>query len=236
MYFEIKDIRVKYDHVLAIKGISIHLDRGNIITLVGANGAGKSTVMKSVTGLKKIDSGEIWFKDKRIDKLSPDKIVALGIAMVPEGRHIYPFMSVKDNLLMGAFLRKDKKAITEDLEKVYEYFPRLKERLRQQGSTLSGGEQQMLAIGRALVSKPELLMLDEPSLGLAPNLVQKIAEIITLISKQEKLSVILVEQNAKMALRISDRGYVLETGSVAIEDDSKNLLQNDYVRKSYLGG
>lgn len=236
MYFEIKDIRVKYDHVLAIKGISIHLDRGNIITLVGANGAGKSTVMKSVTGLKKIDSGEIWFKDKRIDKLSPDKIVALGIAMVPEGRHIYPFMSVKDNLLMGAFLRKDKKAITEDLEKVYEYFPRLKERLRQQGSTLSGGEQQMLAIGRALVSKPELLMLDEPSLGLAPNLVQKIAEIITLISKQEKLSVILVEQNARMALKISDRGYVLETGSVVIEDDSKKLLQNDYVRKSYLGG
>jgi len=236
MYFEIKDIRVKYDRVLALKGISIHLDKGKIITLVGANGAGKSTVMKSVTGLKKIDSGEIWFKEKRIDKLSPDKIVAMGIAMVPEGRHIYPLMSVKDNLLMGAFLRKDKKAIAEDLEKVYEYFPRLKERLRQQGSTLSGGEQQMLAIGRALVSKPELLMLDEPSLGLAPNLVQKIAEIITLISKQEKLSVILVEQNAKMALRISDRGYVLETGSVAIEDDSKNLLQNDYVRKSYLGG
>ena len=236
MYFEIKDIKVKYDQVLALRGISIHLDRGKIVTLVGANGAGKSTVMKSVTGLKKIDSGEIWFKDKRIDKLSPDKIVAMGIAMVPEGRHIYPLMSVKDNLLMGAFLRNDKKAIAADLEKVYEYFPRLKERLRQQGATLSGGEQQMLAIGRALISKPELLMLDEPSLGLAPNLVQKIAEIITLISKQEKLSVILVEQNAKMALRISDRGYVLETGSVAIEDESKNLLHNDYVRKSYLGG
>ncbi|RKX78777.1 MAG: ABC transporter ATP-binding protein [Spirochaetes bacterium] len=236
MYFEMKDIEVNYDHIRALKGISITLEKGNIITLIGANGAGKTTTLKAITGLVKIGSGEIWFKDQRIDVLPPQKVVSLGIAMVPEGRHIYPFMSVKDNLLMGAFLRRDGQEIKKDMEMVFDYFPRLKERLRQQGGTLSGGEQQMLAIGRALMARPELLLLDEPSLGLAPNLVQRIGEAITVINEQEKLSVILVEQNAKMALKISNKGYVLETGNIVLEQESKDLIKNDHVRKFYLGG
>ncbi len=236
MYFEMKDIEVNYDHIRALKGINITLEKGNIITLIGANGAGKTTTLKAITGLVKIGSGEIWFKDQRIDVLPPQKVVSLGIAMVPEGRHIYPFMSVKDNLLMGAFLRRDGQEIKKDMEMVFDYFPRLKERLRQQGGTLSGGEQQMLAIGRALMARPELLLLDEPSLGLAPNLVQRIGEAITVINEQEKLSVILVEQNAKMALKISNKGYVLETGNIVLEQESKDLIKNDHVRKFYLGG
>jgi len=236
MYFEMKDIEVNYDHIRALKGINITLEKGNIITLIGANGAGKTTTLKAITGLVKIGSGEIWFKDQRIDVLPPQKVVSLGIAMVPEGRHIYPFMSVKDNLLMGAFLRRDGQEIKKDMEMVFDYFPRLKERLRQQGGTLSGGEQQMLAIGRALMARPELLLLDEPSLGLAPNLVQRIGEAIKVINEQEKLSVILVEQNAKMALKISNKGYVLETGNIVLEQESKDLIKNDHVRKFYLGG
>jgi branched-chain amino acid transport system ATP-binding protein len=204
--------------------------------LIGANGAGKSTTLRAITGLTKIRSGEIWFSEQRTDSFPPQKIVALGIAMVPEGRHIYPLMNVKDNLLMGAYLRNDGQGIKEDLEKIYSRFPVLKERSSQQGNSLSGGEQQMVAISRALMARPKLLLLDEPSLGLSPIMVKRIAEAITTINKTDNVSVILVEQNARMALRISTKGYVLETGKVALEDASKNLINNDHVRRFYLGG
>jgi branched-chain amino acid transport system ATP-binding protein len=236
MYFEIKDVKVNYDRVRALKGISLQLEEGAMITLLGANGAGKTTTLRAITGLAKVDSGEIWFNNQRIDGLPPQKVVAMGIAMVPEGRHVYPLMSVKDNLLMGAYRRKDKKKIAEDLERVYTLFPRLKERLKQQGGSLSGGEQQMVAIARALMAAPKLLLLDEPSLGIAPILVQGIARDIVRINKEEKVSVILVEQNARMALKISNYGYVLETGRIALADKSENLIDNDHVRKFYLGG
>lgn len=236
MYFEIKDVKVNYDRVRALKGISLQLEEGAMITLLGANGAGKTTTLRAITGLAKVNSGEIWFNNQRIDGLPPQKVVAMGIAMVPEGRHVYPLMSVKDNLLMGAYRRKDKKKIAEDLERVYTLFPRLKERLKQQGESLSGGEQQMVAIARALMAAPKLLLLDEPSLGIAPILVQGIARDIVRINKEEKVSVILVEQNARMALKISNYGYVLETGRIALADKSENLIDNDHVRKFYLGG
>lgn len=236
MYFEIKNIEVHYDRVKALKGISMQMEEGEIVTLIGANGAGKTTTLRAITGLAKLSSGEIWFNNQRIDGLPPQKLVAMGIAMVPEGRHVYPYMNVKDNLLMGAYLRKDKKKIVEDLERIYNLFPVLKERTRQQGGSLSGGEQQMVAIARALMASPKLLLLDEPSLGLAPILVQGIAMAITMIKEQEKVSVILVEQNARMALKISNHGYVFETGRIALTDKSENLIDNDHVRKFYLGG
>jgi branched-chain amino acid transport system ATP-binding protein len=235
-YFEARNIVVYYDRVMALKGISLSLQKGEIVTLIGANGAGKSTTLRAITGLTKIRSGEIWFSEQRTDSFPPQKIVALGIAMVPEGRHIYPLMNVKDNLLMGAYLRNDKGEIRQDLEKIYSRFPVLKERSSQQGNSLSGGEQQMVAISRALMARPKLLLLDEPSLGLSPIMVKRIAEAITTINKTDNVSVILVEQNARMALRISTKGYVLETGKVALEDASKNLINNDHVRRFYLGG
>jgi branched-chain amino acid transport system ATP-binding protein len=235
-YFEAKNIVVYYDRVMALKGISLSLQKGEIVTLIGANGAGKSTTLRAITGLTKIRSGEIWFSEQRTDSFPPQKIVALGIAMVPEGRHIYPLMNVKDNLLMGAYLRNDKREIRQDLEKIYSRFPVLKERSSQQGNSLSGGEQQMVAISRALMARPQLLLLDEPSLGLSPIMVKRIAEAITTINKSDYVSVILVEQNARMALRISTKGYVLETGKVALQDASKNLINNDHVRRFYLGG
>jgi branched-chain amino acid transport system ATP-binding protein len=235
-YFEAKNIVVYYDRVMALKGISLSLQKGEIVTLIGANGAGKSTTLRAVTGLTKIRSGEIWFNGQRIDTLPPQKIVALGIAMVPEGRHIYPLMNVKDNLLMGAYRRNDKEGIRQDLEKLYSRFPVLKERSSQQGNSLSGGEQQMVVISRALMARPQLLLLDEPSLGLSPLMVKRIAEAIITINKTDNVSVILVEQNARMALRISTKGYVMETGKVALEDISKNLINNDHVRRFYLGG
>ncbi|HWP48833.1 MAG TPA: ABC transporter ATP-binding protein [Candidatus Limnocylindrales bacterium] len=236
MYFETRNIRVLYDRVIALRGVSIALGQGEIVTLIGANGAGKTTTLRAITGLTKISSGEIWFNGRRIDGLPPQKIVALGISMVPEGRHIFPYMNVKDNLLMGAYLRKDKKGIMEDLEKIYARFPRLKERLRQQAGSLSGGEQQMLAISRALMARPKLLLLDEPSLGLAPMMVREIARAILAINKEENVGVILVEQNSRMALKISSKGYVLENGQIALEDASRNLIHNDHVRRLYLGG
>ncbi len=236
MYFEAKDIVVHYDRVMALKGVSMNLQKGDVVTLIGANGAGKSTSLRAITGLTRISSGEIWFDGQRTDSLPPQRIVALGIAMVPEGRHIYPYMNVKDNLLMGAYLRKDKEGITQDLERIYGRFPVLKERTGQQGASLSGGEQQMVVIGRALMAKPKLLLLDEPSLGLSPMMVKRISESIITINRKDSVSVILVEQNARMALKISTKGYVLETGRVALEDDSRNLINNDHVRRLYLGG
>jgi branched-chain amino acid transport system ATP-binding protein len=235
MYFEMKELVVNYNKVVALKNVSLTMEKEEIIALIGANGAGKTTIMRAITGLTKIQSGEIWFNNKRIDKLPPKDRVGIGIIGVPEGRRIYPYMSVLDNLLMGAYSRKDRKNIPQDLEKLYQLFPVLKERRYQQGSTLSGGEQQQLAVCRALIAKPKLLLLDEPSLGLSPKLVKEMGKMITRINEVEKISIILVEQNARMALKISDRGFVLETGTVALQDESKNLINNDYVRRIYLG-
>jgi branched-chain amino acid transport system ATP-binding protein len=236
MYFEMKELVVNYDRVVALKNVSLSMEKEEIIALIGANGAGKTTIIRAITGLTKIRSGEIWFNGKRIDELPPQDIVGMGIVAVPEGRKIYPYMSVLDNLLMGAYSRKDRKNIPQDMEKLYKLFPILKERRHQQGGSLSGGEQQQLALARALMAKPKLLLMDEPSLGLSPKLVKEVGETITMINKVEKISIILVEQNARMALKISDRGFVLETGTVALQDDSKNMINNDYVRRIYLGG
>lgn len=235
MYFDLRNISVHYDKVQALDNVSLNLEKGEIIALIGANGAGKTSTLRAITGLAKPSGGEIWFNGKRIDKLDPATIVGLGISMVPEGRHVYPYMSVKDNLLMGAYLRKDNKGIKQDLEKTFARFPRVKERLRQQAGSLSGGEQQMVVIGRALMARPELLLLDEPSLGLAPIVVRDIARAIVEINREEGISVILIEQNSRMALKISNRAYALETGRIALTGKSADLLNDDHIRKLYLG-
>ena len=204
-------VELYYDHVYALKGVSIEVNEGETVALIGANGAGKSSILRAITGLRKIRTGEIHYSGKRIDGVSPDAIVKMGIAMVPEGRRVFPYMSVRDNLLMGAFTRSDKAEIARSLEMVLGRFPRLKERYSQAAGTMSGGEQQMLVIGRALMSKPRLLLLDEPSLGVAPKLVQDIARSIVAINRDEKVSVLLVEQNSRMALRISQRAYAMTT-------------------------
>lgn len=231
------DVELYYDHVYALKGVSIELNEGETIALIGANGAGKSSILRAITGLQKIRQGEIFFDGKRIDRgHGPDAIVKMGIVMVPEGRRVFPYMSVKDNLLMGAFTRTDKAGIGATLEMVLGRFPRLKERYAQTAGTLSGGEQQMLVIARALMAKPRLLLLDEPSLGMAPKLVQDIARSIVAINRDEKVSVLLVEQNSRMALRISHRAYALATGSVALSGESAALLEDERVKSLYLGG
>jgi len=236
MYFEMSNVVVRYDKVRALKGVSLQLGQGAIVALIGTNGAGKTTSLRAITGLSPAAAGEIWFDGRQIGRERPERIVALGISMVPEGRHVYPYMSVRDNLLMGAYLRSDKAGIQADLDKVFGRFPRLRERYRQQGGTLSGGEQQMVAIGRALMARPRLLLLDEPSLGLAPMLVREIAGAITTINREDQVSVILVEQNSRMALKISSHAYVLETGRVALSGPSADLIHNDHVRRLYLGG
>lgn len=231
------DVELYYDHVYALKGVSLDLNEGETIALIGANGAGKSSILRAITGLQKIRHGEIFFDGKRIDRgHGPDAIVKMGIVMVPEGRRVFPYMSVKDNLLMGAFTRTDKAGIAATLEMVLGRFPRLKERYAQTAGTLSGGEQQMLVIARALMAKPRLLLLDEPSLGMAPKLVQDIARSIVAINRDEKVSVLLVEQNSRMALRISHRAYALATGSVALSGESAALLEDERVKSLYLGG
>lgn len=231
-----ENVELFYDQVRALKGVSLDVEEGETVALIGANGAGKSSILRAITGLRKIKQGEIWFRDKRIDGLAPDEIVKLGIVMVPEGRHVFPFMSVKDNLLMGAFVHSDKAAIANSLESVLARFPRLKERYTQAAGTMSGGEQQMLVIGRALMTRPQLLLLDEPSLGIAPKLVQDIARSIVAINRDEKVSVLLVEQNSRMALRISNRAFALATGVVALSGKSGNLLTDERVKSLYLGG
>jgi branched-chain amino acid transport system ATP-binding protein len=236
MYFAVRSLSVRYDKVQALEHVSLELEQGEIIALLGANGAGKTTTLRAITGLTRPAAGEIWFEDERLDRLSPSEICARGVAMVPEGRHVYPYMSVRDNLLMGAYRRKDQAGVRADLEKVFVRFPRLKERVRQQGGTLSGGEQEMLVVARALMARPKLLLLDEPSLGLAPMVVREIARLITTINRDDGVSVILVEQNSRMALRISAHAYVLETGRVALSGSSAELLDNDHVRRLYLGG
>jgi len=235
MFFELRDLIVHYEKVEAVKGISISVTEGECVCVIGSNGAGKTTILRTISGLKKPTSGEILFKGKRIDKLSTSNVVSEGISLVPEGRMIFQDMSVKDNLLMGAYLRKDRKSVNIDLEDIFRRFPILKERQKQLGGSLSGGEQQMLTIGRSLMSKPKMLLLDEPTLGLAPLIVSQITTIVKEIN-QTGISVILVEQNSYVALQISEKGYVLETGNIAIEDMSSNLINNEYVKEAYLGG
>ena len=236
MYFQMKNIHVTYDHVRAVTDVSLSMEQGETIALIGANGAGKTTTLRAITGLKRPDRGEVWYEGEQIDRLKPDVIVTRGISMVPEGRHVFPYMSVKDNLLMGAFTRRDTAGIRTTLDSVLARFPRLRERYGQSAGTLSGGEQQMLVIGRALMSKPRLLLLDEPSLGIAPKLVQDIARSIVAINRDDKVSVILVEQNSRMALKISHRTYALATGRVALQGNSAELAADDRVKKLYLGG
>jgi len=230
------DVELYYDHVYALKGVSLEVNQGETVALIGANGAGKSSILRAITGLRKIQNGEIHYEGRRIDGTSPDEIVKMGIVMVPEGRRVFPYMSVKDNLLMGAFTRTDKAEIARSLEMVLGRFPRLKERHSQAVGTMSGGEQQMLVIGRALMAKPRLLLLDEPSLGIAPKLLQDIARSILAINRDEKVSVLLVEQNSHMALRISHRAYALTTGSIVLSGNSADLLRDDRIKRLYLGG
>lgn len=233
---DFKDVELYYDHVYALRGVTINLQEGETVALIGANGAGKSSILKAITGLAKLKSGSISFMGEQINGLSASDIVDRGITMVPEGRRVFPYMSIKDNLLMGAFSRIDKAGIAQTLESVLERFPRLRERYTQAAGTLSGGEQQMLVIGRALMAKPKLLLLDEPSLGMAPKLVQDIARSIVAINRDEGVSVLLVEQNSRMALSISNRAYAMTTGEVAISGVSKDLLHDDRIKAAYLGG
>jgi len=231
-----RDVELYYDHVYALKGVSLSVAEGETVALIGANGAGKSSILRAITGLAKIRSGSISYMGDRLDGLPAAAIVAKGIAMVPEGRRVFPFMSVRDNLMMGAFTRRDRAGIALSLEAVLTRFPRLKERFGQQAGTLSGGEQQMMVIGRALMARPRLLLLDEPSLGIAPKLVQDIARAIVAISRDEGVSVLLVEQNSRMALSISGRAYAMATGSVVLSGNSRALMTDDRIKAAYLGG
>lgn len=230
-----KDVHLYYGAIHALKGISFHVEEGEIVTLIGANGAGKSSTLRGVSGLIPIHSGSICFEEAEITKMPAHKIVEQGISQVPEGRRVFPDLTVLENLEMGAYLRRDRAGIKKDLARVFDLFPRLKERLKQSAGSLSGGEQQMLALGRGLMSKPRLLLLDEPSMGLAPLLIKEIFEIIVDINKSGT-TVFLVEQNAHMALSIADRAYVLETGKIVLEGNAKELAENERVKKAYLGG
>ncbi|MGC3937850.1 ABC transporter ATP-binding protein [Roseobacter sp. EG26] len=233
---DFREVELYYDHVYALKGVSLALDQGETVALIGANGAGKSSILRAITGLAQPFKGTVSFEGERIDGTNPSDIVKKGIAMVPEGRRVFPYMSVKDNLMMGAFTRNDKAKIQLTLDSILHRFPRLKERYAQAAGTLSGGEQQMMVIGRALMAKPKLLLLDEPSLGIAPKLVQDIARSIVAINRDEGVSVLLVEQNSRMALSISHRAYAMATGKVVIEGNSKELLHDDRIKAAYLGG
>ena len=231
---KLEDVHTYYGTIQALKGISIEVHEGEIVTLIGANGAGKSTTLRSINGLNHPREGTITFQGSNITDTPPHEIVRMGISQSPEGRHVFPRMSVLENLEMGAYQRENRSEISQDLDRVYTLFPRLQERRTQKAGTLSGGEQQMLAMGRALMARPKLLLLDEPSMGLAPIFVEKIFEIIREINDQGT-PILLVEQNASMALDIANRGYVLETGHVALADDAKALRDNEQVRKTYLG-
>jgi branched-chain amino acid transport system ATP-binding protein len=230
---DVKDIHVFYGNIEAVKGMSFHVDRGEIVCLIGANGAGKTTTLRTVSGLLRPKEGAIFYDGQRIDLVPAHEIVSIGVAQSPEGRRIFPRMSVRENLDMGAFTRKDAEQ-HRDMERILELFPILKERARQAAGTLSGGEQQMLAIGRALMTKPKLLLLDEPSMGLAPIVVERIFQTIREIS-QQGVTILLVEQNAAQALGLANRGYVIETGKIVLEDEARALLANERVRKAYLG-
>jgi branched-chain amino acid transport system ATP-binding protein len=231
---EVRDIQTYYGSIQALKGVSLEVEEGECVTLIGSNGAGKSTTLRSISGLSPPRSGQIIFRGRDISRMAPQDIVALGICQSPEGRRVFPRMSVQENLDMGAYLRRDREGIAKDRDHVYELFPRLEERRNQKAGTMSGGEQQMLAIGRAMMARPHVLLLDEPSMGIAPILVQRIYETIAEINK-EGTTILLVEQNANFALGVSHRGYVLETGRVVVTDRSDALRDNPEVQKAYLG-
>jgi len=231
---ELSDIHTSYGNIRALKGISLKVERGEIVTLIGSNGAGKTTTLKTIIGTLGPQRGEIRFEGKRISGLSTNKVVRMGISHSPEGRRIFPRMTVLENLELGAFAREDKQEVPADIGRIFELFPRLKERQHQKGGTLSGGEQQMLAMGRALMARPKLLLLDEPSMGLSPIMVATIFDTISNIRRQGT-TILLVEQNARMALRVANRGYVIQSGNITLHDSADGLLRSDLVRKSYLG-
>ncbi|TKJ30595.1 MAG: branched-chain amino acid ABC transporter ATP-binding protein [Chloroflexi bacterium B3_Chlor] len=238
MLLEVKDINTYYGNIHALKDVSLHVDNGEIVAVIGANGAGKTTLLNTISGVLHSRTGEIVFEGRPITKLSPDKVVHLGISQVPERRQVFSTLDVLDNLLLGAYLRhgrEPKEEIQKDMDFVFEIFPILKDRQKQMGGTLSGGEQQMLALGRGLMAKPQLLLLDEPSLGLAPLLVREIFRVAGEL-REHGTTILLVEQNARAALRLADRGYVMETGNVVLEDTSKELLGDERVQEAYLGG
>ena len=234
MLLDVKNLKVNYGKVEAVKGVSFQVEEGTLVSIIGANGAGKSTILRTLSGLLRPSAGEIWFGGKRIDKTPVHQIVKLGIAQVPEGRRLFPQLTVFENLRAGAYLINNRTDVNPLLEDVYHHFPRMKERLTQQAGSLSGGEQQMLAIGRALMSKPKLLVMDEPSLGLSPIMVQEIGNIIKAMKEQGR-TILLVEQNANLALKLADRTYLLELGKVVLEGKSVDLLNNPIVKKAYLG-
>ncbi len=235
---KVQNIRAYYDNLIVLKNLSVHIKEGEIVSLIGANGSGKSTLLKCIVGLLPPRQGMILFQGEDISRLPPEKIVRKGIALVPEGRHIFAPLSVIDNLVLGAYGRsngRDKREIAGDMERMFEMFPHLRNRLKQLAGTLSGGEQQMLAIARALMSRPRILLLDEPSMGLAPLIVEDIFDKIVRLRNEEKTTILLVEQNAEMALGISDRGYVLETGKIVYQGSREDLLENEEVKRAYLG-
>lgn len=234
MLLQVNDIHVHYGHVAAVRGISLEVDEADFVALIGSNGAGKSTTLRTISGLEHPSAGSIVFDGVAIDKMSADRIVKLGIAHVPEGRRVFKDLTVIENLRLGAFTRTDQQEIEADLDKILTRFPRLRERKDQMARTMSGGEQQMVAIGRALMSKPRMLLLDEPSLGLAPLIVQEIARILIEINRAG-VAVVLVEQNAELALELARHGYVLETGNIALDGEASSLMDNDHVRRAYLG-
>ena len=232
---EVKNLEVSYGPINVAKGISFDIEEGSIVTILGANGAGKTTILRTISGLIEPEKGKVLFEGKEIQGLEPEVIVKMGISHVPEGREVFPDLSVYKNLMMGAFIRKDSRGVADDLKRVYDYFPVLKEREKQLSYTLSGGEQQMLVIGRAFMSRPKLLLLDEPSLGLAPLLVKNIFDIIKRINEQEKTTILLVEQNARMALAVAQHGYILEVGRIVMDDTTERLRENEDVKEFYLG-
>jgi branched-chain amino acid transport system ATP-binding protein len=230
----LRNIETYYGPIMAIRGVSLEVPEGSIVTVLGANGAGKTTILKAISGVMDLQKGSITFEGKEIRNMDPDRVMRLGIGHVPEGREIFPFLTVRENLLMGAYTRSDS-GIETDIEEVYGYFPRLRERASQAAGSMSGGEQQMLAIGRALMAKPRLLLLDEPSLGLSPKLVKEIFEIVGRINKEKKTTILLVEQNANVALHAADYGYVLEVGRIVMEDTCARLLEKEDIKEFYLG-
>jgi branched-chain amino acid transport system ATP-binding protein len=232
---ELKNVHSSYGAIKALKGISLKVFPGEIVAIIGANGAGKSTTLMTTCCVIPINDGEIWYNGKPIHGTAAERLPAAGLCQVPEGRHIFPRLSVNENLTLGAFYRKDKEGIEADLQLVFKLFPIIKERNKEHGGTLSGGEQQMLAIARALMGRPKVLLLDEPSLGLAPKIVQQIFEIIVNVNKKEGTTILLVEQNANLALQTATRGYVLETGNITLEDEAQKLLDNPKIRQAYLG-
>lgn len=234
MLLSLKDIKVHYGTAEAIKSVNLEISEGSVVSIIGSNGAGKSTILKAISGLKSISEGEIWFIDKRIDRMKTHDIIKLGLVQVPEGRRLWPYMSVLSNLKLGAYLQKNRAKVNQNLEEVFNRFPRLRERKNQQAGTLSGGEQQMLAFARALMAQPKLLLMDEPSLGLAPLIIDEIVDVIKNIHR-DGISVLLVEQNAGMVTRVAEKSYVLEVGQIVLEGNMRELMENDLVRKAFLG-